>query len=432
MVTGGQLQTDNQKNCLQVNDIRHASWPTIRAEAAQLENTTDTIRITYYGENIPKEFFVDIPSEVNLTEKHGFNLERGEYRYNGADTPYIEYRLTGEDSYWDSARAEDWTFAPLPYHANVDTKFNTSHVGVVGDHHLLLGNYTEYTTSLGCHEISLIVSNSSNMDAKPHEVLNALRYSAENLDVGHRYDHVRIFAIPGRPDPSAAGKASGNEAWITTQDIGYTNISSLAIHEYVHTRQAFDAAGLQEMVWFTEATASYYQHRFTYETGGISAQRYNKLLKNGSEINAELGNQSTWSAENTEYRRGFAYVAVLDQKLKTATNGSYSVEKLIRDINNKPSTSGQIMVQRELFIDRIRNNTGIATANWANASIDANSSFNHASATVAEPSMINQVASLFTERVREDPIGGMSVVLLIGLSFGIAFKDIIDNWFGDE
>lgn len=421
----GLAAEDRGDECIKADNSPASSWPIIRAQVTQPANSSDTIRIIYLADDIPDSFFVDLPSDTNLTRKHGFKLDRGEYRYNGADRPFIEYRLETDDGYRRSANAINWTFAPVPSHYNAEVLFDASPVGVVGDQFLLIGNYSQYTTSVGCHQISLIVSDSSRLDSEPHDVMETLQYAAKNLDVGHKYEHVRIFAIPGRPDPSVGGRTSANEAWISTLPVDYPSISSIAVHEYVHTRQAFDAAGISGMLWFTEATASYYELKFSYESGAISGRYYNDRLRNGSELAVRLGDWSTWTSSRVPYRRGFAYVAILDQKLTESTDGDYTLDDLVRGINNKQMNP--VDVRREPFLERVQNNSNADVTNWANQSIDSDRPFAYSAATVSEKTNDDTAPALFDRRVREDPFGSMSLAFAIGLALGVVFIDWLLN-----
>lgn len=414
------------EQCIDSGDRPNTNWDTIQAQVSRPNNSSDKVRISYSDRSIPPEFFLNIPREANLTDRRGFEYDRGELRYTGGNDPYVEYRLRGESSYWRSSEASEWTFAPLPNHYNVRLKYSTKGAGVVGDTYAYLGNHSKYETALGCHKISLIVSSSSDMDTHPGDVLSALRYSAENLDVGHRYDVSRLFLIPGRPDPTVGGKATKNEAWVTTRVPEHSNVSSLAIHEYVHTRQRFGASGIQGMLWFTEGSASYYEIKFGYETGAINASYYNYRLRNGSSIEAALDNRSTWPNENTKYTRGLAYVAILDQKLINSTGGNYSVEALIREINNESDVQSYNIRQRQ-FIRRIQNNSDASTAEWANKSLSSDSEFNYEIATISEKSELDKFTEKVSSKVVAEPFGALLFAFVLGAATMVLIYDISRN-----
>ena len=429
MAATGAVSADSgtSKDCMS-SEFSNSSWTTVQAEVTQPPNTTGVVRINYSSETISSEFIVDTPPNVNVTDKNGFVKDRWEYRYTGSQNPYIKYELPERDFEGFGIQSSQWTLSPLPVHHKVNINYNVVPAGIAGDEFLLLGNYSKYTTTVDCQEISLIVSKSANLKTRPDKILGSLQYTAENLDVGHNYDQVRLFTIPTQPEPEIGGRTSNNEAWITTKDLGFQNITSVAIHEYVHTRQAFDAAGITEMLWFTEASASYYQNKFAYETGAISGSVYNTRLENGSRLNDKLGNQSEWRGKFVQYRRGFAYVAILDHKLKSATNGTYSVEDMMREINRERHNVSSVEIRRDTFISRIHNSSNKTVATWADQAIDSDRTLNYSSAKVERKSLAEIFQDRLEKRLDEDPYAGLGVAMLFGFGIGI----LVVEWQSDD
>lgn len=413
----------NDSKCISESDHQVGS-PSLPATVSQPNNTTDTIRISYEAQRTSLGFKVRIPPESELVQKVGFekrNAREG-YYYTGVDRPFIEYRPREGSNVWRMMREEQWTFSPMPEHYGANVIFNPSPSGVVGDQYVYLGNYSSYSESVGCHTITVIVSDASQDEISGREILDTLVYAAQNVAVSHRYDEVRIFALPTRPDLSVHGTAYENEAWIWSQG-GSVNDSHIAVHEYIHTRQAFDSSGIAGMLWFTEGSAEYLSLRIIHERGILSASRYNEILREGSELNATLTNRSTWPNRGVKYTRGGAFVAILDSKLRGATGGEYTVVDLIRTINTKTTESRIIDVRRGKFLDEIQNNSNKSVAKWANESLDSSESWDHESATVKEQSFWSKAVKGLRERIQEDPLNWTLIAAFFGFSVGVALID---------
>ncbi len=419
--------TGIDQKCLTNQYMPDAEWGSIRAEISRPNGSKDTVRISYHAKNIPDEFFLELPEEVNLTRQSGFNRDGRKLRYSGGESPFVEYRLRGESGYWYSSTSHTWTYAPLPDHLNVRANYEVKGAGTAGEDFVYLGNYTKHTFEQGCHTVSLVVSNESEIKPGTEEVFHSLRYASSELDVGHRYDDTRIVVIPGQPDPSADGRNYGDESWVTSRGLRNAEVTELVIHEYVHSRQRFAGSGTADTVWFTEATASFYQLKYGYETGAVSASKYNDALENGSSISAELGNSSTWPSRWTEYRRGFTYIAILNEKMLEASEGEYSIEDLIRGVNSRANGSTPVILQRGLLLDRIERNTNSSVAHWANESISSTGKMDYSAAKVEEPGPITILESQLKQRILDKPLSSAFMWFMMGALLMFAVCDIASS-----
>lgn len=406
----------NTSDCISTNDDSQSREVT--ATLTQPENTTDTIRISYSLKKEQTHFTVRLPDASKVISKKGFRREGpSELAYNGSADPYIEYKMLNQFPKWTPVGSTRWTFSPKPEHEGIQLNYKFEPNGVAGDTFLYIGNYTMISESIGCHTISLVVSEESKSRINEEQVHESLVYAAKDVKIGHRYDEVTIFAIPRAPDPRYGGYAWETEAWMKTTGDREKN-SRVAIHEYLHTRTVLDNTGITGMLWFTEGSVDYLSYKTGYEQGVISAGKFNGVLKKGSTENSALTNRSTWDSEFTKYSRGTAFVAILDYKLRDVTNGSYGVEDMLKQINNVEAKTGVINIRRNRFLDRIENHSSSSVREWANSSIDSKQEFQYESARF-EPRYYQSLREQIAERSSQNPINTLIVWITIGFMIGV-------------
>lgn len=423
-VAAGTAAGVNPNDCISAEETK--STTSVSASVIQPQNTTDTIRIAYDLERDGPQFHVDLPTASEVVSKRGFSEKSdSKYVYNGSSDPFIEYRILNDFPRWMPVGTDEWIFAPKPDHSGISVDYAARPNGVVSDRFIYIGNYTSLSATDGCHTVTLVVSESSKSEIDEENIHDSLIYTAEEIDIGHRYEQVTIFAVPRAPDPRYGGAAKRNEAWFkATQDS--QNNSLKAIHEYLHTRSVLDGTGIGGMLWFTEGSINYLAFQMGYERGDITAATFNGLLIEGSEENAVLTNHSTWDSSYTKYSRGTAFVAILDYKLRSATNGSYSIEDMLRQINNIQTDIGVVNIQRERFLDRIENNSNQSVRYWANKSIDSSENFEYEQAKF-EPRYLEHYKNKIAERSGEQPINTLFVWIWIGFVTGILVAEKLNT-----
>jgi len=418
----------HNSGCIASSESVETDFAEIPATVEQAPNRSDVIRITYNRLSSVDRLSVQLPSDVSIVRATGFTNETdaASVKYVGGDQAVLEYRIGTQNGGTQYANGSNWIFAAAPTHIGTGVDLEFKPAGVAGNDFIYIGNYTEYSTVNGCHEISLVNSEAGELSENPDRVINALGYTAKHLDVGHKYGDVTIFATPGFAKPPHPGFAGTSDAWVTKSTLSYPNMSHtrMILHEYIHTRQSYNQASVSDTTWITEGSADYLSVKYGIETDAISAERYNHWLSNGSNMNGSLSDRATWESNQVEYRRGGAYLAVLDQKIQTVSNNS--VESVFRLVNSKGGERTHVIIQREMFLDRIENVSSPSVRKWANSSMDSTSPYNISSAKLETGSngFLGQLGGQFEKRIAAQPYMGVLIAILLGILLGWLTSDI--------
>jgi hypothetical protein len=415
--------------CLETHSGTESDVADIRASVTQSPNASDTVRITYDTRTLDGDFGVMPPRDTEVIATQGFSYSDDEhrYQYSGGERPFIEYRIGVDGERRQYASGDTWIFAPAPTHIGVGVNLHPRPSGVIGDKFLYLGNYTKYTTSTGCHDIGVIVADQGDLGESPTEILDALQYTAAEHDVDHRYESVRIFATPGYARPGSQGFAEGNETWVTTSlPPDFTGSHTrLFVHEYIHTRQAFGGNELRSMAWFNEGIADYYSYKLLREQGTISSDRYNQWLQNGSQMDGQLTDPSTWENRYVGYAKSGAFFAVLDAKIQNTPNAS--LEDVVRRVNYLGGVNSHFLVQRSQFLDAVGNVSTNETVAWANTTVSTDTTLDVSQATVPRPGLAHWIQSQSRERIAEEPFAAVFTAFFAGMLIIMLLNEIGRN-----
>jgi hypothetical protein len=386
VASGGVDVASGERDCLSTDSGATAGGPDVDAVATLPRDRSDAVRITYDAGSTDGDFGVDVPEDVTVVRTRGFvyDEEADHYRYDGGEDPFVEYRIGVDGKRKQYAGGEDWIFAPTPTHLDATVDVTPRPGGVQGARFLYVGDYSRYTTSMGCHEISLVVAERGELAAPPEQVLGALRAIAAKYDVGHRYERVRIFATPGKAHLDGDAFADGNEAWVTTSTPPGTTDSHtrVVLHEYVHTRHAFGGEERRPS-WFGEGLAEYYSYRTLLERGSVSPERYNAWLRFGSRMHGRLLDPATWEHRRVAYDRSGAFFAVLDARIQNTPGAS--LQDVVRRINRRHATGRNDTVGKRALVDAVGNVSSEDDARWSESTLDTTEPFDVERATVPEP-----------------------------------------------
>jgi hypothetical protein len=204
-----------------------------------------------------------------------------------------------------------------------------SPAGRFGDRYALVGDLTERSRTVAGQQINLVMPSGTEGRVATDEVLRSIESAARQLRVGDRDGEVLMFALP---EPSRRGGESfpaRDEAWINAES-AVDDPNSVWIHEYVHTRQDFALAS--EMSWFREASAEYYAAKLAVAQGrSTEAELYDHLQ--GSPTAAALTRPAAWDSRRVPYEKGARVLAILDDHIRTVTDGERSLQDVFRRLN---------------------------------------------------------------------------------------------------
>lgn len=285
-----------------------------------------------------------VPRGATVTATSGFR-STGDRRYEwrgGTATPTLTYRLPANETgsaggpEADTGRylfadAGPWALVNLPpttteyrYRGDrigIDRTFTTAGEGIVGDAMAFLGPVEVHRASAAGQRFTLVVPRAARLAESPERILSAVRGAARNLSVGPRDETVVVFAAPAGADWAVRGLQVGeSDVWVQA-DQELDEVDSVWVHEYVHTRQAYNAtAGTR---WFVEGSATYYTALLGLRSGRIGFGAFGTYLAQGTlggRGASVLSEPETWTA-NANYRKGALVAGVLDRRIRLATGG---------------------------------------------------------------------------------------------------------------
>lgn len=300
---------------------------------------------------------------VRVESVNGFEVRRTavstDLLWDGSvDTPSVTFTASPEynSGGFDRAGAAvqpGWAFLPIPDHGlATNVTMADGEAGVVGDQVLLVGEHETYRRSDGCHDIELYIPSALETAEPPEEIADSLVETARSLEVGHRYDTVRVFGV-GSP-VRTGGRAFTHEVWVHVNSSFKPKqpngirfpprpvVANAWVHEYTHTRQRWVTNGstAANASWLTEAFATYYMVEETERQGRMLAYnetnywwQLNQTLYDRQGV--RLTDRSTWVSSQTPYVQGAYVLATLDEKIRAETSGERSLEDVFQRLNGQ-------------------------------------------------------------------------------------------------
>ncbi len=295
----------------------------------------ETVRLTYDLADHTGPFTAELDSGVEGVRTDGFDYSGGTAEWDeSTGTASITYQVGTAGEIGDG-----WVFSRAPDHSAVVGLTATD--GVVSREAMLFGSFDTYTRTVDCQTIRVLVPSDLRPAVPPTETLDAVADAAARLETGHTVDRVTLFTL--NPNSAIASRYFGQGDSAIEADTELATVEHPWVHEYAHASQRFaeddDALVMgPEMAWFPEATAEYYAARIAFEQAHITAAEYNdELDKSSATSDAVLADPDTWG-RLTEYNKGARTMAALDREIRTETNGSRSLQDVMRRVNAERGT----------------------------------------------------------------------------------------------
>lgn len=191
----------------------------------------------------------------------------------------------------------------------------------------------------------------------PARVEAELTRVVRHFDVGAATERVTIFALPASASGPATAYSRGPDPSSRTVTVGTArrigDEGGVWIHEYVHAVQTFTVG--EQMRWFVEGSAEYYAHLLRYQLTtrpepSMTRGRARKLIRTVQHARESvLTDPDTWEG-NTQYHQGAAAVLVLDDRLREASNGTYTMVDVFRWMNTYEGTVTYDAFRRRLVL----------------------------------------------------------------------------------
>lgn len=289
------------------------------------------------------------------------------YQWDGhTDTPSITYRLpvneTGTRSHAATngsllfADVGDWALFRRP---SVTTRWQafgrdpvtydrqtvTNGPGAAGDSLVYLGAVTLYPRTTANQTFRLAVPAAAGMRESPDDVLDAMERASTDLDVGDRDSSVFAVVAPTDGVPWAVrGLSISDAAFWVGADERLASTDNIWIHEYVHTRQAYDPT--TTMRWTKEGFASYYAAHQALQYESVTFEEFATAMNtstNGtakstnSTVTATLADPSTWD-NRTAYRRGALVAGQFDRRIRLESGNGTTLDAVVAELNADTDT----------------------------------------------------------------------------------------------
>ncbi|GGM67522.1 hypothetical protein J2752_000029 [Halarchaeum rubridurum] len=237
-----------------------------------------------------------------------------------------------------------WALVPVPRvgtqwrwrggDVTLDRETRVDGAGVAGENVVYLGPSETYERRAAGQSLRLVVPAAASLRESPGEILGALVSASRTLAVGERDPTVRLFAAPTGVRWATEGlEYGGSDAWVRA-DARLDVAADVWVHEYVHTRQAFETTTGTR--WLTEASAEYYAAYLALADERIGYDAFRSHLARGtraSVADAVLAEPSTWVA-SADYRKGALVVGALDRRIQLATDGTRSFADVFARLND--------------------------------------------------------------------------------------------------
>ena len=316
-----------------------------------------TVELQYAIPDQVTRLSATVPSAASIVTTSGFE-STGDREYvwdETTESPSLTYRLPSNrttrqegpiaaDGRLELAETADWAIVrPIGPGLNWAWTGNTVGIdrtrsivgsGATGESMVFLGEHTEHTRTAHGQTIRLIVPHEAELSADPESILDQLAFASDALRVGARDSEVFVIAAPTEGVPWAVrGLQTGDADMWVSDDERLDDPGNVWLHEYVHTRQAFEPT--TETQWFVEGSASYYAARLTLEAGGIRFNDFRRELARGEAPEYEetvLTDPETW-ALGAQYRKGSLVAGALDRQIRSESNRSTSLDRVFSALN---------------------------------------------------------------------------------------------------
>ena len=306
------------------------------------------------------ELTARLPEGATVTSTNGFSREtEREYAWDErTDGPTVTYRIEAdrlvdadgplaEDGRYLFADTDDWALVRIPSTGASWTRTGSESddlafiretaidgPGAAGDRMAFLGDHRIETHTAHGQTFRLVVPDAADVATPVAEIFDSLSHASNALRVGSRDEEVFIVAAPtDNVDWAVRGLQTGqSDMWVQDTEPLDTPLN-VWVHEYVHTRQAFEPTA--ETEWFIEGGATYYAALLTLEQNRIEFEAFQQFLRRGEsepQSTAVLSEPDSWQAD-ADYEKGALVAGELDRQIRLTTDSRSSLEAVFRSLN---------------------------------------------------------------------------------------------------
>ena len=207
--------------------------------------------------------------------------------------------------------------------------------GAVGATTAFLGPHETYTRSANGQTFRLIVPQAADLSSQPQRILRGLANASGAVQVGSRDPEVFAVAAPATGNRWAVqGLQVGSHDFWVRDSQSVSDVGNAWLHEYVHTRQAFETA--ESGRWFVEASATWYAALLSLDEGATynDLRRFLSRGETEPQASAVLTDPRSWQ-NNANYWKGALVLGELDRRIRLDTNRSASLQTVLGSLNGR-------------------------------------------------------------------------------------------------
>lgn len=326
------------------------------------------------------EFILGVPESARLIDVDGFSrttpddpTEKERYDEEvmvawdqNTDAPSVTYEIDANKTNatlgseptegYETVDTGDWALVRTPstphtWYGSKGIETSVNHQvagpGVSTDEFTFLGDHEIRTRTVHGQHFRLVIPDAADLVESPTTILDNVAYASEQLQVGERDEEVVMIAAPTSEEFqwSHNGWASGSTFWVR-DDSHIKSSNNVWIHEYVHTRQDFNAT--QDSNWFVEGSAEYYAALYTLQQEQSKFEWFENSLSRQAQKYDDVRLTETKAGARTQYEKGGLVAARTDQQIRLATNGTASLADIFERMNADTTS-----VSNEDFIEYV-------------------------------------------------------------------------------
>ncbi|QLH77925.1 PGF-CTERM sorting domain-containing protein [Halosimplex rubrum] len=299
-----------------------------------------------------------LPENVTVTATTGFSRANGTaYEWDGnASSPSITFAMAvnetvdlsgpeGAQGRYLFVDAGEWA---LVRHPSVPTSWSwsgaapvgitretrTAGEGYVGEWMAYLGEVATRERTAHGQRFELVIPERASLTESPDAVLDSLAAAGDRMRVGDRDPVVNVFAAPTTTVRwGVRGLQYGDrDMWVRDAE-PLSTAENTWLHEYVHTRQGYEAASSAK--WTNEAFATYYAALLALEQGRVDFAAFREALRPGTvrpQSDAVMTEPRSW-VNAANYLKGSLVAGDTDLRIRLATDGTRSLQTVFSAMN---------------------------------------------------------------------------------------------------
>ncbi|MGB9952064.1 peptidase [Haloarcula marismortui] len=336
------------------------------------------VTLTYEVPDRVVDLETHVPAAATVTETDGFErVNESVYEWEEpTDTATISYHINpnrtieksgpeGAEGRYLSVDTGEWallTRSQTPtrwrYTGRDPVRYNrtlrTAGPGAAGEEIVYLGEVATFEETAHNQTFTLAVPERATMTASPISVLDSMANASNALRVGDRDEQVFVVAAPsGAVSWGVEGYQIGDaDMWVQSrQSLDVAN--NVWLHEYVHSRQAYETTGKTR--WTVEGWATYYAAVLTLEQNRIGFDEFQAQLAAGGRpvySDVRLTDRTSWT-NDANYWKGALVAGRTDVHIRSATGRNQTLQRVFQSLNGyrDPVTQSQLLAEIEAASD---------------------------------------------------------------------------------